>query len=90
MRAAAGAPIGHNMRVSSFVSSARLLARHPQLGWTRPVLSSMLCWARGGSRSVWNERVETGTAARAESFYDSTVERVGALPLARWLDLLTC
>jgi hypothetical protein len=73
------------MRVSSVVSTARLLARHPQLGWTQSVLSSMrCCWAQGGSaRSVWNERVETGTAARAESFYDSTVERVGRPPLPR-------
>lgn len=32
-------------------------------------------------RYVWNERVQNVTAARAESFYDSTVERVGHLML---------
>jgi hypothetical protein len=49
-----------------------------QFRWPQPAPSTAGAASWAQTRGVWNERVEIGTAVRAESFYDSTVERVGS------------
>jgi hypothetical protein len=47
-------------------------------------------WQHWQWRSVWNDSIDKQEARRADSFYDSTIERVSqaAVPLLRLLNSL--
>lgn len=49
--------------------------------YQQPLCRAVLAAARHASRHVWNERLDQQEALKADSFYDSTVEKYAEMPI---------